>query len=91
MALSSGTKNRFVVRHSGKELVLSKCIRGWKSHDIIHRSPLGYRLDGKELVFRSVPEMIAHYQQHPIKFNQVLGEAIESIPGMLALAECHMN
>ena len=73
IALSAGTDNAFLVRHSGNKLILSYRIRGWNVHDIIHRSPEGYHLEGKEKVFRTVPGMIEHYKQFPIQKDQVLG------------------
>ena len=78
-ALSMGNNNTFLVRQSSNALILSKRVNGWKSHDIIHRSPEGYRLEGKEKVFKSVSELIEHYQKFPIKEsgNQVLGSGID--------------
>ena len=77
----SGNSNLFLVRNSGHTLILSKQIRGWNSHDTIHHSPEGYHLEGKQEVFKSVPEMIAHYQRHPIMDDQVLGRGVTYIPG----------
>ena len=74
------TDNGFLIRASGKSLLLSKRIHGWVSHDIIHCSPRGYQLDGKDKVFKSVPNMITHYQRHPIDGTQVLGTAIATVP-----------
>ena len=69
--------NNFLVRHSENKLILSYRAQGQKSHDIIHRSPEGYRLEGKEKVFKTVHDMIEHYAQSPIKWGQVLGAAAE--------------
>ena len=77
----SGSNNPFLVRNSGHTLILSKQILGWNSHDTIHCSPEGYHLEGKEEVFKSVPEMISHYQRYPIEGDQVLGGGITDIPG----------
>ena len=83
IAISTGYNNRFLVRHSDLSLILSKSIAGWKSHDIIHRSPEGYRLEGKEKVFKTVPEMIAYYKLFPIKEDQVLGKTVKKVlPGI---------
>ena len=51
------------------------------SHDVILHSPEGYRLEGKERVFETVPDMIVHYQQFPIDVHQlqVLGRATDHI------------
>ena len=79
-ALRLSNDNGFLVRISTDSLVLSKSLWGWLSHDIIHHSPSGYRLDGKEEAFKSVPEMITHYQHHPIDGSKVLGTAITTVP-----------
>ena len=78
-ALSTSNHNKFLVRQSNHSLILSNKINGWKSHSIIHHSPEGYRLEGKERVFKTVPEMIAHYQKFPISNRnlQVLGTPID--------------
>ena len=77
-----------MVRQSASNLILSKRMFGWVSHDIIHRSPEGYRLEGKEKVFESVAEVIVHYQQFPITGDQILGSpADKQLQGMLA-AHC---
>ena len=61
--------------------MLSKRILGWVSHDIIHQSPKGYQLDDKDDTFASIPEMIAHYQDHAVgDFGQVLGTGIATVP-----------
>ena len=85
IALNTVRSNTFLVRQSGDKLVLSKKINGWISHDIIHRSPEGYRLEGKEKVFETVPKMIAHYQQFYVDDadKQMLGSAIKrEVTGM---------
>jgi dihydrofolate reductase len=40
---------------------------------VINHSPEGYRLEGKCELFRSIQEMIAHYQRFPIEEHLVLG------------------
>lgn len=72
-----GNTNKFLVRGTSKILILSKRIRGWPSHDVIHRGPGGYHLKGRKKVFKNVPQMIAHYQKCPIENDQVLGKAAE--------------
>ena len=72
--------NRFLVRVSDNNLILSKCINGWISHDIIQRSPKGYQLEHRNRIFKSVSEMIAYYQHHPIKGKQMLGTGVATVP-----------
>ena len=78
IALCNTGQNAYLVRHSGTKLILSNRTKGWLSHDVIHCSPDGYRLEGKEKVFKSVPEMIAHYKQYPMRGSQVLGPTPKS-------------
>ena len=73
IALGAGTDNAFLVRHSGNKIILCCRIRGWRSHDIIHRTPEGYRLEGKEKMCTTVHALTEYYQQHPIRRGQVLG------------------
>ncbi len=77
---SQATDNGFLVRVLSNNLFLSKRVNGWVSHDVIHRSPRGYRLDGKDKPFESIPEMVTHYQHHSIDGVQVLGTAITTVP-----------
>lgn len=80
-ALRLSDDNGFLVRVSGDNLVLSKRhTGGWRSHDIIHRSPRGYRLEEKVEWFQSVLDMISYYQHHPIDGTQVLGTPIITVP-----------
>ena len=90
VAISYGESNTFFVRHTENKLILSYKIRGWKSHDIIHRSPKGYHLEGKEKVFKTVPEMIDHYKQFPICGDQVLGTVVDhrALSGTSILLYC---
>lgn len=86
-ALNTAGGNKFVVRQTSTNLLLSKSVNGWKSHDIIHRSAMGYLLEGKTQQFLSIPEMIAFYQQFPIDdvSGQTLGTAAarqDLIPGI---------
>ena len=80
LMLEGSSTNRFLVRESNQNLILTKQINGWISHDVIHRSPEGYHLEGKRGVFKTVSEMITHYQQYPIKGNQVLGRPAKKQP-----------
>ena len=73
IAIDDGNMNRFLVRHSENKLILSHRTNGWKSHDIIHCTPEGYRLEGKEKVCTTAHELTEYYQQHPIRRGQVLG------------------
>ena len=77
--LSLGNGNHFLVRHTSDILILSLKIRGYVQHIIIHYSPEGYYLEGKDRYFQSVPEMTAYYQKYPIeeKRLQVLGKACD--------------
>ena len=75
----AGNMNRFLVRHSENKLILSYITTGWKSHDIIHRTPEGYRLEGKEKVCKTVHELTEYYQQHPIRRGQVLGNPADKV------------
>ena len=85
LALSTYSYNSFLVRESGHNLVLSNKLNGWKSHVVIHRSPAGYCLQGKKLVFRTVSEMISHYQQFPLGNDQVLGNPVDKLQSGIAL------
>lgn len=80
MLLGGGHGNKFLVRVSSHNLVLSKTVRGWISHEAIQRSPAGYHLEGKGLMFKAIPELISHYQQFPINDGekQVLQVAADS-------------
>ena len=74
--LSIGDDNIFLVRQSGNSLILSSRIRGWRHCYVIERSPRGYYLEGKDMHFKNISEMLTHYQKVPIDENkQVLGTA----------------
>ena len=77
--LCFSNSNTFLVRYTSDILILSSTIRGWVQHTIIHYSPEGYCLEGKDKHFWSVPELIAHYQIYPIddEYRQVLGKACD--------------
>lgn len=79
LALSMGNYNKFLIRHSDTDLVLSMRINGWKSHLIIHRSPEGYRLDKKDKIFHTVLALISYYKQFPVDEGRrkVLGTPID--------------
>ena len=38
-----GNMNRYLVRHSENKLILSYTTNGWKSHDIIHHTPIVWK------------------------------------------------
>ena len=80
-ALSMGRDNEFLIWQSTNNLVLSMRINGWASHNMIQRSSSGYCLNRKSRGFRSVPEMVAHYQQFPIceSTQQVLATACRKL------------
>ena len=83
VAFGAGNITRFLVRHTNNNLILSSVTCGWYSHDIIHRSPEGYRLNGKNKVFKTVPEMIEHYRLFPFKRQCGLGIAVDrTSPGL---------
>lgn len=73
--LSVGRYNEFLVRYTNNTLILSARTAGWIHHDIINHGPHGYHLEGRDVHFRSISEMIEHYQEFPIteRCNQVLG------------------
>ena len=77
--LNIGIGNIFLVQHNSDHLIISFRIRGWDQHTAVHYSPEGYCLEGKDKHFRSIPEMIAHYQKYPIeeKYLQVLGRGCD--------------
>ena len=77
--LSSDDDNSFLVRHTSDTLVISSRIRGWLQHTVIHCSPKGYCLEGKNRHFQSIHEMIKFYQKYPIEEEnlQVLGKACD--------------
>ena len=77
IAIADGNVNKFLVRHSDNKLILSHVAKGWRLHDVIHLSPEGYCLEGKEKMFKTVPAMIQHYKLFPIALDQVLGFAVD--------------
>ena len=77
VAIGGTLMNSFLVRHSDNKLILSYKAKGWRFHDIIHRTPEGYRLEGKEKVLETVLEMIVHYMQLPIWEDQTLAIAAD--------------
>ena len=74
---AGGNINTFLVWHSDNKLILSYKARGWTFHDVIHHTPEGYYLEGKEKVFESVLEMIVHYMKFPIWEDQTLAIAAD--------------
>ena len=53
----------FLVYQDYSNLILSINAGQVISYKKIHRNPEGYRLDGRERLFSTIPEMIAHYKQ----------------------------
>ena len=71
--LSGCNGNYFFVRQDpGNGMMLSRIVKGWKSHNKILHSPEGVHLKGEKESFKSIPKMIAHYQ-----LNQKLGKPME--------------
>ncbi len=70
-----GIGNRFLVRQSSNDLFLTSKRRGWIYHHLIKYSTEGYCLEGKEKMFKTIPEMILHYLTFPIDTDskQILG------------------
>jgi hypothetical protein len=77
--LSLGNSNTFLVRGAADIHLLCLRIGGWRYDLAINRSIEGYWLEGKNLVFKSIPGVIAHYQKYPIEEEdqQVLGVACD--------------
>ena len=74
--LSIKNQNNFLVRQSGNSLILSSRLQGTRHCSVIERSPRGYYLEGKDMHFKNISEMLTHYQKVPIDENeQVLGTA----------------
>jgi hypothetical protein len=65
--------NGFLVRHTSNTLILSTRMRGWRKDYVIDHSPEGYWLKEIGQIFKSVPQLIEHYQKFPIEEQQVLG------------------
>jgi hypothetical protein len=64
--------NGFLVRCTSNTLILSTSMRGWRWDYIINNSPEGYWLKGKGQIFKSILEMIVHYQSFPIEEQKIL-------------------
>jgi hypothetical protein len=67
--------NGFLVRHTSNTLILSTRMKGWRKDYVITNGPEGYWLEGKGQKFKSVSELIVHYQNFPLDKQQVLGVA----------------
>ena len=70
--------NCFLVRQSDN-LILSAKIKVWIKHFTINQSPEGYCLQGKNTIFKTIPEMITHYQTFPVEGTQKLGTACDRL------------
>ncbi len=81
--LSEGDHNVFLVRHSSHDLFLSSKRRGMIHHHLINYNTEGYHLEEKEIIFKTLPEMITHYLFFPVDSDsdQVLGIGCHR-PGM---------
>ena len=67
--LSEEKKNCFLVRSTEDGLVLSFKISGWSYHEDIRYTPEGFcYLRRKYSWFKSIVDMIAHYQKNPVDF-----------------------
>jgi hypothetical protein len=69
--------NSFLVRHTSNTLILSKKMRGRREDYVINYNPESYWLKGNGQMFKSVPELIVHYQNFPIEEQHVLGVACD--------------
>ncbi len=75
IATGMGNFNRFLVQQSSNDLFLTSKRKGWIYHHLINYSTEGYSLEGKEKMFKTIPEMILHYLTFPIDTGskQILG------------------
>ncbi len=75
IAIGKEFLNNFLVRQSSNDLFLTSKRGGWIHHHLINYSTEGYCLEGKEKMFKTIPEMILHYLTFPIVTgsNQILG------------------
>ncbi len=73
--MSEGDHNIFLVRHSSSDLFLSSKRRGTVHHHLIKYNTEGYHLEEKEIIFKTLPEMITHYLFSPVDSDsdEVLG------------------
>ena len=71
--------NYFLVRQSANDLILSAKIVGWMKRFTIEQSPEGYCLKGRKNIFKTIPEMITHYQTFPVDGTQSLGTACDRL------------
>ena len=69
----------FLVRQFADNIILSAKLQGWIKHFIINRSPEGYCLQGRKNIFKTIPEMITHYQKFPVDGTQKLGTACDRL------------
>ncbi len=81
--MSEGDHNVFLVRHSSHDLFLSSKRGGMIHHHLINYNTEGYHLEEKEMIFKTLPEMITHYLFFPVDSDsdQVLGIGCHR-PGM---------
>ena len=69
----------FLMRQSDDDLILSAKIKAWIKHFTINRSPEGYCLQGRNTIFKTIPEMITHYQTLLVDGTQPLGTACDRL------------
>ena len=80
------TKHDYIlVRQSADDLILSAKMKGWIKHFTINRSPEGYCLQGRNMIFKTIPEMITHYQMFPVDGTQKLGTACDRLTPSMKL------
>ena len=72
-------RNHFLVRQSANDLILSARLQGWMKHFTINRSPGEYSLQGRKNIFKTIPEMITHYQTFPVDGTHKLGTACDRL------------
>ena len=77
--------NYFLVRQSANDLILSARLHGWMKHLTINRSPEGYCLQERKKLFKTIPEMITHYQMFPVDGTQSLGTACDRLTPSMKL------
>ncbi len=80
IVLEQGDHNKFLVRQYSDDLYLSSKRKGWIHHHLIIYNTDGYRLEERENVFKTIPEMISYYCTFPVNINsnQVLGVGCEN-------------
>ena len=65
--------NCFLVRTSGKKTFLSYKQSGAIKHSVIEKTLKGFDVGNKNIYFKSIPDLVTHYQKSPIFSTQLLG------------------